>query len=257
MELIDIIIESGAVLFVSAIGHPPKAVVDKLHAAGIAYMNMIGHPKHVKKCIDVGVDLLCAQGGEGGGHTGDIPTSILIPAVVQEAKGHKSPLTGQQIQTVAAGGIYSGKGLAAALMWGASAVWIGTRFILADEAGAPECHKDAVRTAGFEDNIRTLIFTGRPLRVRNNKYIANWEENRQAEIKELTSKGIIPVEHEFEVLDAADKLDDEIMDNARPFLMGKVSAVCHEMKPAKEIVDEVVAEAVQQLQTGAKLLAKL
>lgn len=78
-------------------------------------------------------------------------------------------------------------------MLGASAVWVGTRFVLSEEAGAPKAHQEAVRTAGFDDNIRTIIFTGRPLRVRNNEYIRNWEENRQAEIKTLTDKGVIPV----------------------------------------------------------------
>merc|ERR1712023_87250 len=61
-ELVDIVIESGCKLFVSAVGVPPKAVVDKLHKHGILYMNMIGHPKHVKKCLEIGVDIICAQG---------------------------------------------------------------------------------------------------------------------------------------------------------------------------------------------------
>ncbi|KAL1841974.1 hypothetical protein VTJ49DRAFT_6217 [Mycothermus thermophilus] len=150
-ELVDIIIESGAKLFVSAVGVPPRHVVEKLHKNGILYMNMIGHPKHVKKCLDLGVDIICAQGGEGGGHTGDIATTILIPAVV-------------------------------------------------DAAGAPEAHKEAVRTAGFNDTIRTVIFTGRPMRVRKNPYIVNWEEERQQEIKELTSRGKIPYEADLDRL---------------------------------------------------------
>lgn len=157
--MIDIIIESGAKLFVSAVGVPPKAVVEKLHKAGVLYMNMIGHPKHVKKCLDIGVDIICAQGGEGGGHTGNVPTTVLIPAVAKLVEGHKSPLTGQPVQVIAAGGLFSGQSVAAALMLGASAVWIGTRFILSDEAGAPEAHKEAVRTAGFDDTVRTIIFT--------------------------------------------------------------------------------------------------
>lgn len=232
----------------SAVGVPPKAIVEKLHSAGILYMNMIGHPKHVKKCIDVGVDLICAQGGEGGGHTGDVPTTVLIPTVAKMVQGHKSPMTGAQIQVVAAGGLFNGQSLAAALMLGASAVWIGTRFILCEEAGAPKAHQEAVRTAGFDDNVRTIIFTGRPLRVRNNAYIANWEENRQAEIKELTSKGVLPVEHDLEKM--GDDIDDDTMDNARPFLMGKASAVVNEKKTAKEIVDEMVGDAVQWLAKG-------
>lgn len=68
-------------------------------------MNMIGHPKHVKKCLALGVDLICAQGGEGGGHTGDTPTTILIPEVVRLVKGHKSPLTGQPVQVIVSSSI--------------------------------------------------------------------------------------------------------------------------------------------------------
>merc|ERR1712036_169456 len=224
-ELIDIIIDSGAKLFVSAVGVPPKEVVDKLHKAGILYMNMIGHPKHVKKCLDLGVDIICAQGGEGGGHTGDVPTTVLIPAVVELVKGKKSPMTGQPVQVIAAGGIYNGQTVAAALMLGASAVWVGARFILTDEAGAPKAHQEAVRTAGHDDNVRTIIFTGRPMRVRNNEYINDWETNRVAEIKELAAKGVTPCEADLDKLseNANDNDDEEedIFDKYRPYLMGK------------------------------------
>jgi NAD(P)H-dependent flavin oxidoreductase YrpB (nitropropane dioxygenase family) len=212
-------------------------------------MNMIGHPKHIKKCLDLGVDIICAQGGEGGGHTGDVPTSVFIPAAVKMVQGYKSPLTGEQVLIVAAGGMYNGKSLAAMLTFGAAGVWVGTRFILAEEAGAPKAHQEAVRTAGWDDNVRTIIFTGRPLRVRTNPYIQNWEENRAQEIKELTSKGILPVEHDLEKL--GDDLDDETMDNARPFLMGKVAAVVEEKKSAREIVDEFVTDAVKSLQSAS------
>jgi len=246
-ELVDIIIKEGAKLFVSAVGVPPKHVVDRLHAAGIFYMNMIGHPKHVSKCLALGVDLICAQGGEGGGHTGDVPTTVLIPAVAALCKGKTSPMTGKPVQVVAAGGLFNGQSLAAAMALGASAVWIGTRFVLSEEAGAPKAHQEAVRTAGFDDNIRTIIFTGRPLRVRKNPYIENWEENRQNDIKELTSQGKIPVEADLERM--GDDIDDETMDNARPFLMGKASAVVNERKSAKVIIDEMVAEAVETFGT--------
>jgi NAD(P)H-dependent flavin oxidoreductase YrpB (nitropropane dioxygenase family) len=252
-DLIDIIIESGAKLFVSAVGVPPREVVDKLHKHGILYMNMIGHVKHVKKCLELGADMICAQGGEGGGHTGDIPTSILIPAVAKIlADAPNSKFTGQPVQLIAAGGIFNGQSLAAALMLGASAVWVGTRFVLSEEAGAPKAHQEAVRTAGFDDNVRTIIFTGRPLRVKVNEYIRNWEENRQAEIKALTDKGVIPVEHDFET--KGDELTDEEMDNARPFLMGKAAAVTNERKSAKAIVDEMVEGAVAKLREGNAMI---
>jgi NAD(P)H-dependent flavin oxidoreductase YrpB (nitropropane dioxygenase family) len=255
-ELIDIIIGSGAKLFVSAVGVPPKAVVDKLHKAGIVYMNMIGHPKHVQKCLDLGVDIICAQGGEGGGHTGDVPTTVLIPAVVDLCP----------VQVIAAGGIHNGQLLAAALMMGASAVWVGTRFVLTEEAGAPKAHKDAVRTSSYDDNIRTLIFTGRPLRVRNNPYINNWETERQQEIKELTAKGVIPYEADLEKImaegggegkEGEGDIDDDALDQFRPFLMGKCAAVVNEEKSAKAVVDEFVDDAAMWIQRGNKMIAKL
>jgi hypothetical protein len=99
------------------------------------------------------------------------------------------------------------------------------------------------------------LLQGRPLRVRNNAYIQNWEENRAAEIKELTSKGVIPVEHDFETL--GDDIDDETLDSARPFLMGKAAAVVNEKKPAKAIVDELVGDAVIWLKKGNNLISKL
>ena len=121
-ELIQVIIEERAALFVCAIGVPPKDVVDKLHKAGIVVMNMVGHPKHVAKALEAGADLICAQGGEGGGHTGDIPSSVLVPACVDVVKGHKSPLTGKPIYVIGAGAVSDGRSLVANLMWGAQAV---------------------------------------------------------------------------------------------------------------------------------------
>ena len=227
-------------------------VYRSMYLTNTTQMNMIGHPKHVQKCLDLGVDIICAQGGEGGGHTGDVPTSVFIPTVVDMVKGHKSPMSGAEVMVVAAGGLYNGRSLAAMLTFGASGVWVGTRFILSEEAGAPTAHKEAVRTSGFDDNVRTIIFTGRPLRVRTNSYIQNWEENRSAEIKELTGKGIIPVEHDIETL--GDDLDDDTMDNARPFLMGKVAAVVNEKKTAREIVDEFVNDAVSWLAQANSLV---
>lgn len=135
---------------------------------------MVGHPKHVSKALEAGVDLICAQAGEGGGHTGDTPATILIPACVDVVKGHKSPLTGKPVYVVGAGAVYDGRSLAANLAWGAQAVWVGTRFVASKEAGAPKAHKDALLSAGFEDAVTTLIYTGRPLRVRRTPYVDDW-----------------------------------------------------------------------------------
>ncbi|KAH9998145.1 2-nitropropane dioxygenase [Russula compacta] len=239
-ELTDIIIEKKAALFVCAVGVPPKDMVDKLHTAGIFVMNMIGHPKHVKKALNQGVDIICAQGGEGGGHTGDTPFSVLIPAVVDLCKDAKSPLTGEPVVVVAAGGVADGRGLAAALSYGASGVWVGTRFVASEESGAPPLHKQLVVSAGYDDMVKTLVYSGRPLHVRKTEYVRDWEENRQQEISELVTAGKIP--HWVEM----DKHPEKSLDG-RMWLMGQVAASINDIKPAKEIVDELVATAAKSL----------
>merc|ERR1719456_1260367 len=148
-RLVDLIIEMGASLFVCAVGVPPKWAVEKFHAAKIPVMNMVGAPKHVDYALAQGVDIICAQGGEGGGHTGEVATSVLLPAVADMIKGRVSPLTGKPIELVCAGGISDGRGLAMALSLGASAVWVGTRFVCAEEADARKVHKEGVMSAGY------------------------------------------------------------------------------------------------------------
>ncbi|KAH7922623.1 2-nitropropane dioxygenase [Leucogyrophana mollusca] len=246
-ELIDVIIEEKTSLFVCAVGVPPQHAVEKLHKAGIPVMNMVGHPKHVPKALAAGVDLICAQAGEGGGHTGDTPASVLIPACVDAVKGHKSPLTGKPVYVVGAGAVYDGRGLAANLAWGAQGVWVGTRFVASVEAAAPKAHKDALLSASYEDAITTLIYTGRPLRVRRTPYVEDWNNNRQAEIKELTAKGIIPANHDLE-------LHPEKSLEARTFLIGRVAALIDEVQPAQQIVEEMVTSAAKILTHGASLV---
>ena len=202
-------------------------------------MNMVGAPKHAEKALQAGVDIVCAQGGEGGGHTGDIANSILIPAVVDVARKYKSPLTGQAALCVAAGGIYDGRGLASSLMQGAVGVWVGTRFVAAEESGASRMHKEGVVSADFTDTLRTLVVSGRPLRVKMNEYIKSWEDQPE-KIKALTDRGIIPMAKDIE--------DDKDVD--MPFLMGQVAAVIKDIKPAKAIVEDMVSEAIAALQTG-------
>lgn len=243
-ELVDITIDSGARLFVSAVGVPPRAVIDKLHKAGIYVMNMVGHPKHAVKALDLGVDIVCAQGGEGGGHTGDIANSILIPAVVDVARRYKPPmLNGQHAMVVAAGGIADGRGLASSLMQGAVGVWVGTRFVASAEAGCSEEHKEAVVTCDFDQTERTLVVSGRPLRLKVNEYIKGWHAQPER-IRELCDKGTVPLEYDIEQGNEIDV----------PHLMGQVAGAIKKVQPAGEIVREMVDEAVGMLRLGGRYL---
>jgi len=250
-------VELGAKLFVSAVGVPPRWVVDKLHAAGIPVMNMIGSPNHVEKCLAAGVDIICAQGGEGGGHTGEVATSILIPMVVDLCKGRKSPLTGKPVSVVAAGGIFDGRGLAMSLALGADAVWVGTRFVACAEGGAPKMHKESVVKAGVHDTHRSLIYTGRPMRIIKNEYSKNWEDNRSQELKELLNSGTIPSAFDQKLMEKKAKgeaQDDAVpvgITKAHPWLCGQVAGAIHEVLPAKALVDEMVAGAAEILRSNA------
>jgi NAD(P)H-dependent flavin oxidoreductase YrpB (nitropropane dioxygenase family) len=243
-ELVDIAIDAGARLFVSAVGVPPRAVVDRLHTAGVLVMNMVGHPRHAAKALDRGVDMVCAQGGEGGGHTGDVATSVLVPAVVDVARGYRPPLLGGATAlVVAAGGICDGRGLAGSLMQGAAGVWVGTRFVASEEAGCSLAHKEAVVSCGFGGTERTLVISGRPLRMKTNEYIRKWHE-RPDKIKELCDKGVVPIEHDIE----------EGKDIDLPHLMGQVAGAIGKIQPAGEIVREMVAEAEEMLRLGSSYL---
>lgn len=250
-ELIDVIIAEKAKLFVSAVGVPPKHVIDKLHQHGILVMNMVGSPKHAEKAIELGVDIICAQGSEGGGHTGDIGTAVLIPAVVDICKPKNIPV-------LAAGGIYDGRGLAMALCMGASGVWVGTRFVASTEASAPQIHKDAVVKTNHDQTFRTLAFTGRPLRIGPNKYAQDWETKRSDKMKKLLAEGIVPSDFDQEVMEKKDFAgwDDVDIECLAPFagkplpyphLMGQVAGSIHEVKPVKEIMEDIIVGAVKYL----------
>ncbi|KAL9597799.1 MAG: hypothetical protein Q9219_004926 [cf. Caloplaca sp. 3 TL-2023] len=246
-ELVDVIVEEGTRLFVCAVGVPPRQVVERLHEGGVVVMNMVGAVRHAVKAFEAGVDIVCAQGGEGGGHTGDVSGNILVPACVDVARRYRPKmLRGGDGLVVAAGGIWDGRGLAAALCQGAVGVWMGTRFVASEEAGCSLMHKKAVVESQWGETVRTLAVSGRPLRVRSNEWVDKWEKEPQ-KVKELTEKGIIPMEKDME--------DGEDVDF--PFLMGQVAAVVQDIKPAKQIVEEMVSEAVQMLSRGQQYIGKV
>lgn len=262
-EFLKVVVKHKANLLVTAIGAPSQEIVDYLHQHGVAIMSMIGAVKHLRTLLnpetkESRVDFVCCQGGEGGGHTGSVPTSLLIPTVVDACQGYKSTLTGKQIPVVAAGGMYCGRSLVAALAYGASAVWVGTRFVTSKESGSPPAHKERVLKAGFNDTVRTTIYTGRPMRVYNSRYVQNWEKNRKDEITELTNKGVLPHEHEMDSDGYEDPdVEEDPESDDTPYLMGETSAVVKKIQPAREIVEEIMSEALDQIKTIESYKAKL
>ena len=162
-DLVDVMVEERVPLFVSAVGVPPVAVVERLHAAGSVVMSMVGAPKHATYCLASGVDIICAQGTEAGAHTGDVSTMVLLPQVVDLCEG--------KALVVGAGGVYDGRGVAACLAFGAAGVWIGTKFLATPEANVSDAYKAAVLASASTDTVRTEIFTGRPARMIKTPYL--------------------------------------------------------------------------------------
>ena len=157
---IDSLVEHG-VAIVSFAGAPQRQTVQRLQAAGAKCIVTVGRPRHAAKMLDLGVDALLAQGAEGGGHTGDVPTSLLVPAVVDLAEG--------TVPVLAAGGFRDGRGLAAAIAWGAEGVAMGTRFLLTQESQVPDQVKQRYLASTLLDTHVSTTFDGQPLRILRNE----------------------------------------------------------------------------------------
>ena len=155
-DRIDLCRREG-VRLVSFAGAPTKDAIARLHDAGIIVMPTVGARRHAEKMLGWGVDAVIAQGGEGGGHTGTVPTSLLLPQVV-DVVGHAIPVLG-------AGGFHDGRGLVAALAWGADGVAMGTRFLLTAESRVPDEIKARYLAAAVTDTVVTTALDGAPQRV--------------------------------------------------------------------------------------------
>eukprot|EP00924_Labyrinthula_sp_SR-Ha-C_P015557 maker-scaffold_4-snap-gene-3.8-mRNA-1 protein AED:0.00 eAED:0.00 QI:406/1/1/1/1/1/2/148/362 len=263
-ELIDIIIEEKAKIFIVAVGVPPPWAVKKLHEAGILIMNMVGAPKHVDKAIAAGVDLICAQGTEAGGHTGEIGTLPLIPQCVARCEGKKSPMDGSPIMVVGAGGVTSGKTMAAVLSLGAVAVWVGTRFVASEESHASKRHKELLVGAGALDTTKTLIYSGRPLRAYRTQYLESWEGPRKDQIEELCAQGIVPWVSDLKKAEANEgKIDvngEEVQfgfAESFPMLFGQGCGGIDKVQPAAEIVEDMMSECIETIKKNRGLISSL
>jgi len=238
-KLVDIIVESGARLFVSGLGFPRPEIIAKFHKGGVLVASCCGRVSHAVKAVENGVDFVIVQGTEGGGHTGQIALTVLLPQVI-DAVGHKVPV-------VAAGGIYDGRGLAAALSYGASGVWCGTRFLMTPEANTVPFYKEQLLKAKSEDTIVSKSYTGRTMRVLKNEY-TDYYEKHPSEI-ETPGKQIIKAVSSGAIhLGMGPETPKEMIDvKKEAFLVGQIVGAINELKPAAKIVEEMVSDCIKIL----------
>ena len=226
---VDVIINEGASAFIAGLG-VPTPILEKLHKAGLKVMVVCGAVKHAVKAEQAGCDAVICQGGEGGGHTGLVGTLPLVGQAVDAVN----------IPVAAAGGISDGRGLAAALALGAQGVWMGTRFIASEEAHAGAAYRQAILEAADEDTVRTRCYSGKPMRVKKNPYVEDWE-SRPQDIQPFPMQAGISIRN-----GAMGGIGGQIngLDPDKScFAMGQSAGGVHEVLPAAEIVARIMDQA--------------
>ncbi len=153
-------------LVANALGTPPDDVVKRIHDAGRLVSALCGRPDQAMKHKDAGIDIIIAQGYEGGGHTGEIGSVVLWPQVIEAV--HPTPV-------LAAGGIGNGHQIAAALAMGAQGVWTGSLWLTVREAESPPAQMDSYMGASSRDTVRSRSYTGKPCRMLRNEWTEAWE----------------------------------------------------------------------------------
>ena len=226
-EAIQVCIDERVPLFCAGLGNPGFMVADA-HAVGMKVLGITGNTKNARRMAQSGIDLLVAQGHEAGGHTGRIGTMALLPQAIDAA---------YPVPVLAAGGIGDGRGLAAALAMGCVGVWVGTLFLATNEGGALPVNKKRIIDSTDEDTRVSRAYTGKTLRASYNKFHDLWD-----------GSGLEPLPFPTQVLISSALLTSFIEGKKDDYvggLAGQVSGLIQEIKPAKQVVEEMVEEAVE------------
>lgn len=200
------------------------------HAAGMKVLGITGNAKNARRMAQSGIDLLVAQGHERGGHTGRIGTMALLPQAIDAAA---------PIPVLSAGGIGDGRGLAACLALGCIGVWVGTRFLATTKGGALPVNKKHIVDSTDEDTRVSRAYTGKTLRASYNKYHDLWD-----------GSGLEPLPFPTQVLVSSALMASFIeakKDEYMGGLAGQISGLIKEIKPARQVLEEMVEEAVEIL----------
>ncbi len=228
---VDVIIKGGAKAFIAGLG-VPVAIVDQLKQAGIIVMSMAGTVRHAVKAAEAGCDVVIAQGTEAGGHTGSVASVALWPQVVDAV----------DVPVIAAGGLFDGRGLAAALAFGCAGVWMGTRFIASDEAHAGQPYKDAILAMSETDTVISRAFTGKTLRALANDTTRAWEGRETLPFPMQAMQSV-----QANLLGPIAGIVDDVNPATQCLAVGQGGGAIRTVLPAGEIVRRIVAEAEQAI----------
>ena len=233
-EVAQVVIEEKVPVLTTGAGLPSKYMKDWTQA-GIKVLPVVPSVAMAKMCQRLGACAVIAEGGESGGHVGDLTTMALVPQVVDAV----------EIPVVAAGGIADGRGFAAALALGAVGVQIGTRFLVAKECTISQVYKDKVLKAKDTDTIVTGKRLGHPMRSLNNPFsreFAKLEYDTSITAEELEKMGVGALRRAAREGDA----------KGGTFLAGQVASMVKKEQPAAEIISEMFTEAEEILKGATK-----
>jgi len=231
IEQTELIIEGGAKMFVAGLGVPAE-VIDLCHEHGILVGSMCGKVDHARRAVDAGVDLVIVQGTEAGGHTGLVATMPLVPMVVDVVSG--------RVPVVAAGGIFDGRGLAAALALGADGVWMGTRFIGTPEARGLPHYKERLLATGEDGTVISRAFSGKTMRVIKNETTAYFEAHPE-ELKPFPEQLGIAFNKTFHLGGGPET--EGVDPDREGYPAGQAAGAMDALIPAGDLVRQIVAEA--------------
>ena len=224
-EVIDLIIEEKPAGITTGAGNPAK-YMDRLKEAGIKVIPVVPTVALAQRMEKLGADAVIAEGTEAGGHIGELTTMVLVPQVAEALS----------IPVIAAGGVADGRGIAASFALGAEGVQIGTRFICSEECNIHQNYKDAVLKAKDRDAVVTGRPTGHPVRTLKNKLAKKFLK--------MEKEGASPEELEKLGAGALRLAVVEGDKDGGSFMAGQSAAMVREIKPCKEIVEEISKQAL-------------
>jgi len=237
-EQVQIALEHPIKLLANALGSPPKDVVDLAHEHGVKVAALCGSVPQAERHVNQGVDIVVAQGGEAGGHTGDVASLILWPDVVDAI----SPTP-----VLAAGGIGTGRQIAAALALGCEGVWTGSIWLTTAESDTGTMAMEKLLEAGARDTVRSRSWTGKPARMLRTEWTEAWERE--------DSPGTLPMPLQFMLInDAMRRINKFNVKELTTMPVGQIVGRMNKVRPVRDVMFDLVDEFVEASQKLEKLV---
>lgn len=226
---IEVLLDNRVPVFAAALGDP-AFMTERAHAQGMKVIGMAGAVRHAERQVAANVDIVTAQGTEAGGHTGYISTMVLVPQVVDAIAPRP---------VLAAGGIGTGRHLATALALGAQGAWVGTAFLTSEETNIPEDHQQQILGGASSDFTTSKFMSGKNQRSYNNVVKQAWADSGLQSL-EMPLQGILQ-----EPFTRAARLAGRYDLVGNP--SGQISGMLNERRPARDILMDMVDEAVDTI----------